>query len=484
MLARRRAHALGRGVARLEAAGGAHVLLPLELRLALLRLPQLALVGAPRRIALRGDEGALPRLLLAHRRRARRGVRRRLLGGGEVRGEAAAVVGELLVLEEDHVGAHRLDELALVRDEQRGPRRARGREELPAEPQRAAHVEVVGRLVEQQHVGAAEEALREAQPHPPAAREGGGGRGEGVRREAELGEHTPRARDALRRLRLERVDAVVQLGEVRGGGLRLVAVGERALPLLHFGAQCVEAVVGAQQRVEHRPFDADALLLQVGAPQVRREAGERAARDPLEERRLAHAVAADEGVASALLQRESAADQPEVPRARAGVLAEQLLPLVVEGHVVEVDVGIARGVELGDAAPSHPAAAPAVDVPLLRARPDALLAARLELRPLGRVVVQVVELVECSMARRAVVVRVEPRRRRGSSRRPLLLRRGSHSCGGRGGGLWRWRWLLMAALRFPASRPRSTPLLLVPNRHHTAETTGCGGRSSRGLSPP
>ena len=45
--------------------------------------------------------------------------------------------------------------------------------QIGLEPQDRVQVEVVGRLVEQQHVGRDEERAREGHPHAPSAGEGG-----------------------------------------------------------------------------------------------------------------------------------------------------------------------------------------------------------------------------------------------------------------------------------------------------------------------
>ena len=61
-----------------------------------------------------------------------------------------------------------LHERAVVADED--DRALVGTQE-PLEPRDRLEVEMVGRLVEQQHVGLAKQQLREREPHLPAARE-------------------------------------------------------------------------------------------------------------------------------------------------------------------------------------------------------------------------------------------------------------------------------------------------------------------------
>ena len=104
-----------------------------------------------------------------------------------------------------------LHERAVVADED--DRALVGAQEA-LEPRDRLEVEVVGRLVEQQHVGLAQQQLREREAHLPAAGELVGEPLEVRLLEAEAEEH--RARVGLDRVAAERLEAVVQppvLGE-------------------------------------------------------------------------------------------------------------------------------------------------------------------------------------------------------------------------------------------------------------------------------
>ena len=75
---------------------------------------------------------------------------------------------ELLRVDVDDRVDDAVEEVAVVRDEEQ---RARIAGEPVLEPQHGVEVEMVGRLVEEQQVGAAHQRLREVEPHPPAAGE-------------------------------------------------------------------------------------------------------------------------------------------------------------------------------------------------------------------------------------------------------------------------------------------------------------------------
>ena len=100
-----------------------------------------------------------------------------------------------------------VEQPAVVADDEHGVRIAR---EEGLEPDRALEVEVVGRLVEQQHVGPREEHRGQRHPHPPAAGELGAGAAPGPRR---------RSRGPFR------IDAGARLGRMR------VDVGEAGVDL-------------------------------------------------------------------------------------------------------------------------------------------------------------------------------------------------------------------------------------------------------------
>ena len=98
----------------------------------------------------------------------------RLLGG-EPGGAGAFVVGiaaagqrQALEVDGEDLADHGVEEIAVVRNQQQRRRRVL----QPAfEPEHGVEVEVVGRLVEQQQVGAAGQGAGEVEAHPPAAGE-------------------------------------------------------------------------------------------------------------------------------------------------------------------------------------------------------------------------------------------------------------------------------------------------------------------------
>jgi hypothetical protein len=90
---------------------------------------------------------------------------RALLEGGVI----AAVDHQRLTIEVHDVIAHRVEEVAVVRDQQQGAGIAG---EPLLEPQQRIQVQVVGGLVEQQQIGRLEQRARQVDAHAPAAREG------------------------------------------------------------------------------------------------------------------------------------------------------------------------------------------------------------------------------------------------------------------------------------------------------------------------
>ena len=75
---------------------------------------------------------------------------------------------DALVGDAEHVRDHRVEKFAVVRDQQQ---RAGIALEPVFEPEHGVEIEVVGRLVEQQQVGAAHQRLGQIQAHAPAAGE-------------------------------------------------------------------------------------------------------------------------------------------------------------------------------------------------------------------------------------------------------------------------------------------------------------------------
>jgi hypothetical protein len=124
--------------------------------------------GAPRVGAEAVDELLLPldELLLARDRR-QAGVDAALLLGLE-EAVVAVVLDEARVLELDGAGDHAVEEVAIVRDDDG---RAGVGLEVLLQPLGRADVEVVGRLVEQDQVGLADQQLGQRDAHLPATRE-------------------------------------------------------------------------------------------------------------------------------------------------------------------------------------------------------------------------------------------------------------------------------------------------------------------------
>ena len=144
----------------------------------------------------------------------------------------AGVGHEALVLERRDVAHAGVHERAVVADEEDGPV-VGGEERL--EPLDALEVEVVGRLVEEQQVGVAQQQLRQGDAHLPAARE------------------------LLGRL-VEVLHGKAQAAQdLAGAGLKPVA------------AQALEAVLRATIAVEKSLVRGGALLGVVGAPALGRD---------------------------------------------------------------------------------------------------------------------------------------------------------------------------------------------------------------------
>ena len=134
----------------------------------------------------------------------------------------AGVERDRAVVDVEDVGGDVVEEALVVGDDDRAALVA-GEELL--EPADREDVEVVRRLVEEEHVGPAEEHLREQDAQLEAARE----RRERlpVRRDRDAEALEDRARARLERVAVVGADDVLELGERRRIGASLV--GERAL---------------------------------------------------------------------------------------------------------------------------------------------------------------------------------------------------------------------------------------------------------------
>ena len=196
-------------------------------------------------------------------------------------------------------------------DQRRG-----ARSEVGLEPRQRVEIEVVGRLVEQQQVGARQQHPGHQRAHPPAAGEGAHRPREVGRREAEPGEHDlrPRLERVAARPLEERALLPVRVGQAVDALLLARRRGrdrDRLGQLVALAAEPPHVVGRHQRRLEDRRVGGQLgldLLRQIGhaqaaaavhRPLVRLvEAGHDS-----EERRLAAAVGTDEPVAVAGVDR-------------------------------------------------------------------------------------------------------------------------------------------------------------------------------------
>ena len=157
---------------------------PLELLQPASRLPGLARLRPEA-----GDEGpdlAHPALLLLVRGPLGREALAQL---ALERGVPAARGAGAAVREVHDVGRGPVEEVPVVGDEER---RTVAAHEPLLEPHHRVEIEVVGRLVEEEQVGAAHQGLREVEPDPPSAREVRHGAGEVLGLETEPVQNLPR----------------------------------------------------------------------------------------------------------------------------------------------------------------------------------------------------------------------------------------------------------------------------------------------------
>ena len=194
----------------------------------------------------------------------------------------ALVEGELAALEMDDRVDRLVEQVAVVADHEHGVGVGG---EILLEPQRAFEIEIVGRLVEQQQVGLAEQHAGQRHAHAPAARKLGGRAELAVLLEAEPLENGRGAR--LGGVRVDVGEPHVDVGDP-------VRVG-RGLGL---GQQRGALGVGRQHRFEHRQVGRRRFLRHAAdaGPLVdldRAAVEGQLALDQLEQRGLARAVLAD-----------------------------------------------------------------------------------------------------------------------------------------------------------------------------------------------
>ena len=159
---------------------------------------------------------------------------------GVVEGVVVALVErQLLPVQVQDRPDRAVQQVAVVADDQHGVRVAR---EEGLEPDRALEVEVVGRLVEQQHVGPREQHRGQRHPHPPAAGELGAGAR--LRRGVEAEAVQDRRRARLGRMRLDVGEPGLDLGDaVRV--VRVLGLGDQRRALGVGGEHGVDQAVAA-----------------------------------------------------------------------------------------------------------------------------------------------------------------------------------------------------------------------------------------------
>mmetsp|Transcript_64945 Transcript_64945/g.170034 ORF Transcript_64945/g.170034 Transcript_64945/m.170034 type:complete len:395 (+) Transcript_64945:494-1678(+) len=232
-----------------------------------------------------------------------------------------AVVREPLLGQPDRVGAHRVEEVLGVRDDEEAL--AVGREVL-LEPDAGLQVQVVRRLIQQQEGGGREERLGQGDAHAPASRHVLclPVHGHEVVGEAQPGEDLPRARLGA---------GGVELGEAVGDGVD--ALVARAALLHDLGRERLQALrlrddVG-DDRLHGRLLRGLGLLVEVEDVHVRGQ-GQVPLRDRRKDVALAAAVVADEAVAAALVQLDVA-------------VVHERLPAHLHAEVLELHVALGLG---------------------------------------------------------------------------------------------------------------------------------------------
>ena len=287
--------------------------------------PRLRLFGLGRLVAEALDEALHPldlRLLALDRLAAGDLARRLLLAPGVPgAGEEAAALG----LQLEHRGADRLEEPAVVGDEDDGGVEV---DEVALEPFQRGNVEVVRRLVEQQQVGAGGEGTGQRGPGQLAAGEGRELSRGRLLAEAEAAEHgedvvAPAVAAARFEPLLRRRVGPHRLLVGGAGAHRRLQARQLGLGLLHVGA-AGEDVVAERDRVVARR----ALVVQ-GHPRAflqgdAARVGRPLAGEDAQQRRLADAVAPGERHPLARLElegdvgEEQLAAGVEVDRGRCG----------------------------------------------------------------------------------------------------------------------------------------------------------------------
>jgi hypothetical protein len=193
-----------------------------------------------------------------------------------------------------HVRHAAVQEVTVVRDEQQ---RAAVLGEPPLEPHDRIEVEVVGRLVEQQQVGAAQQCTAEIEAHAPAPREGGDRALEVAGREPQSREHG--CRPCARDITVDALEPCVKFRK-RMPVMRVVGAGNGRLDRAQFR-------VAVQHEFDRRLLESRGFLADRGDAPVRRHLavaglGVQFAEQQCKEARLAAAIRANEPDTPARMQ--------------------------------------------------------------------------------------------------------------------------------------------------------------------------------------
>ena len=214
-----------------------------------------------------------------------------------------------------------VEKVAVVGDQQQ---RAGIAAEPVLEPQHRVEVEVVGRFVEQQQVGAAHQRLREVQAHPPAA-------GEARHRiavarvgKSQAGEECGGARACG--VPADRLEAMMQLRQRLAAGVRVGVVG--GLGLREPALDLPQLAVAVEHELDRGRGDRRRFL---------RDVGDRPARGQRDRARVGQDLAANEREQARL----AAAVRPDQPRLVPGVERER--------RAFEQPLGATGEGEVGDA---------------------------------------------------------------------------------------------------------------------------------------
>ena len=184
---------------------------------------------------------------------------RQAFGAGALEGRvAAAVEGQLLLLEVRHVIDHGVEEIAVMGDQQQ---RAGIALEPLLQPEDGVEVEVVGRLVEQQQLGRAHQRLGQIQAHAPATGEVADAPVHLLAGETQAGQQLARTR--IGAVALGIVQFVVQAGD---GAAVVGGLGPG-----QFGLDRAQVQIAIEHVVHRQTLEVIDLLAHMGDTPVRRQ---------------------------------------------------------------------------------------------------------------------------------------------------------------------------------------------------------------------